>query len=80
MMTGKNQKIQDSFLNALRKEKVPVTVYLLNGTRLRGTIKAFDNFSLLLKQNTQQLIYKHAISTIQPDRDISLNSSASTEG
>jgi host factor-I protein len=78
-MTGKNQKIQDHFLNVLRKEKVPVTVYLLNGTRLRGTIRAFDNFCLLLKQNTQQLIYKHAISTIQPDKDINMNAGESAE-
>ncbi|UCH80732.1 MAG: RNA chaperone Hfq [Nitrospiraceae bacterium] len=71
-MSNQNRKIQDLFLNYVRKEKIPVSVYLVSGTRLKGTIKGFDNFCLLLKQNTHQLIYKHAISTISPEREIDL--------
>jgi host factor-I protein len=68
-MGNKEHKLQDQFLNQLRKEKVPVSVFLINGTRLKGVIKSFDNFCILLRQNTNQLIYKHAISTIMPERD-----------
>jgi len=71
-MSNQNRKMQDLFLNYVRKEKIPVSVYLVSGTRLKGTIKGFDNFCLLLKQNTHQLIYKHAISTISPEREIDL--------
>jgi host factor-I protein len=71
-MSNKDRKLQDLYLNYLRKEKVPVSVFLVNGTRLKGTIKGFDNFVILLKQNTQQLIYKHAISTISPEREVNL--------
>jgi host factor-I protein len=70
--TGKTQNLQDAFLNQLRKEKVPVLMYLTNGVRLKGVIKGFDNFVILLKESSQQLIYKHAISTIQPEREIDL--------
>ena len=63
-MTLKRTNIQDTFINYLRKEKIPVTIYLINGARLKGEIKGFDNFVIILKQNVQQLIYKHAISTI----------------
>lgn len=69
-MDNKDRKLQDLYLNHLRKEKIPVTIFLVSGTRLKGTIKGFDNFVVLLKQNTQQLIYKHAISTIVPERDV----------
>lgn len=71
-MTNKDRKLQDLFLNQLRKEKVPVVIYLVNGTRLKGVIKGFDNFVIALKQNTTQLLYKHAISTISPEKDISI--------
>ena len=71
-MSGKNLNIQDLYLNFLRKEKVPVVVYLVSGARLKGVIKGFDNFVILLKQNTQQLIYKHAISTISPETDVEI--------
>ncbi|HTR44467.1 MAG TPA: RNA chaperone Hfq [Thermodesulfovibrionales bacterium] len=64
--------LQDSYLNQLRKDKTPVVVYLTNGVRLRGVIKGFDNFVLVLKETSQQLIYKHAISTIVPEKDIDL--------
>ncbi len=71
-MNNKDRKLQDLYLNHLRKEKIPVVIYLMNGTRLKGVIKGFDNFVILLKQNTQQLIYKHAISTISPEKDITI--------
>ena len=58
--------LQDPYLNALRREKVSVAIYLVNGIKLQGTIDAFDNYMLLLKNNAQQLVYKHAISTIVP--------------
>jgi len=70
----KNPNLQDSYLNQLRKEKIPVAIYLTNGIRLKGLIKGFDNFVILLKENTHSLIYKHAISTIVPDREIETGS------
>ncbi len=69
---NKDRKLQDLYLNYLRKEKVPVSIFLVSGTRLKGTIKGFDNFVILLKQANQQLIYKHAIATISPDKEINL--------
>ncbi|MDA8155031.1 MAG: RNA chaperone Hfq [Actinomycetota bacterium] len=70
-VTGsKTQSLQDAYLNKLRKDKIPVVVYLTNGIRLRGIIKGFDNFVLLLKGSNPQLIYKHAISTILPEKEI----------
>ncbi len=70
---GKSQvNLQDIFLNQMRKEKVPVTMYLVNGARLTGTIKGFDNFVILMKQENQQLVYKHAISTIIPDKPVDI--------
>ncbi|WP_047154117.1 RNA chaperone Hfq [Aneurinibacillus tyrosinisolvens] len=65
--------IQDTFLNHLRKENVPVTIYLVNGFQLRGLIKAFDNFTVVIDtEGKQQLVYKHAISTFLPQRPVSL--------
>lgn len=64
--------LQDNYLNYLRKEKTPVVVYLTNGVRLKGTIKGFDNFVIVLKEASQQLIYKHAVSTIIPEKDVDL--------
>lgn len=69
---GKSVNLQDTYLNHLRKDKVPVIIYLTNGVRLKGTIKGFDNFVILLKENTQSLIYKHAVSTIVPEKDVEL--------
>lgn len=67
----KQTNIQDVFLNTARRERIPVTVYLINGFQLRGVIKGFDNFVVLLEgEGRQQLIYKHALSTITPSRDI----------
>lgn len=74
MHNNKTQNLQDTFLNQLRKERVPVLMYLTNGVRLKGVIKGFDNFVILLKDTSQQLIYKHAVSTIQPEREIDLKS------
>jgi host factor-I protein len=72
MMAKSQVNLQDMFLNQMRKEKIPVTMYLVNGARLTGTIKGFDNFVILMKQENQQLVYKHAISTIIPDKPIEL--------
>jgi len=70
MTNSKSQSLQDNYLNQLRKDKIPVVVYLTNGVRLKGVVKAFDNFVILLKEATQQLVYKHAVSTIVPERDV----------
>jgi len=72
MSNTKSQSLQDAFLNQLRKEKMPVIIYLANGVRLKGVVKGFDNFVILLKETTQQLIYKHAVSTIVPEKEIDL--------
>jgi host factor-I protein len=70
--TTKGMNLQDNYLNQLRKEKIPVVIYLTNGVRLKGIIKRFDNFVIILKENTQSLIYKHAISTIVPEKEIEI--------
>jgi host factor-I protein len=67
-------QIQDPFLNALRKERVPVAIYLVNGIKLQGNIESFDQFSVLLKNTVSQMVYKHAISTIVPARNVRLSS------
>jgi host factor-I protein len=66
----KGQTLQDPFLNLLRKEKVPVSVYLVNGIKLQGTIDSFDQFVVLLKNSVNQMVYKHAISTVVPTRNV----------
>lgn len=72
-MTEKNQNLQDKFLNKVRKEKMSVTVFLVNGVKLQGMITWFDNFSMLLRRDSHsQLIYKHAISTIMPSSPVKL--------
>jgi host factor-I protein len=69
----KPQNLQDTFLNHVRKSKIPVTVFLVNGVKLQGIITWFDNFCLLLRRDgVSQLVYKHAISTIMPAGSISL--------
>jgi host factor-I protein len=68
----KTTSLQDAFLNQLRKDKMPVVVYLTNGVRLKGTVRAFDNFVIVLKDVRQQLIYKHSISSIVPEDDVSV--------
>ncbi len=72
MSNTKTQSLQDNYLNQLRKDKMPVVVYLTNGVRLKGVIKGFDNFVILLKEATQQLVYKHAVSTIVPEKDLDI--------
>jgi len=72
MGNGKGQGLQDLFLNQLRKEKIPVLLYLTNGVRLKGVIKGFDSFVILLKETNEQLIYKHAVSTIVPEKSLDL--------
>ncbi len=67
---SKGQNLQDPFLNALRKERVPVSVFLVNGIKLQGQIESFDQFVVLLKNNVSQMIYKHAISTVVPARNV----------
>lgn len=68
----KPENLQDRFLNQARKDKIPVTVFLMNGFQLRGTILSFDQFAvLILSEGRQNLIYKHAISTIQPAEAVS---------
>ncbi len=67
---GRGQTLQDPFLNALRKEKVPVSIYLVNGIKLQGQVESFDLFVVLLKNSVNQMVYKHAISTIVPARNV----------
>ncbi|KAB2313637.1 RNA chaperone Hfq [Betaproteobacteria bacterium SCN2] len=69
-MAGKPQLLQDPFLNALRKEHVPVSIYLVNGIKLQGQVDAFDQYVVLLKNSVTQMVYKHAISTVVPSRAI----------
>ena len=65
---AKGQSLQDPFLNALRKERIPVSIYLVNGIKLQGQIDSFDQFVVLLRNSVSQMVYKHAISTIVPAR------------
>ncbi len=69
---AKGQSLQDPFLNILRKEKVPVSIYLVNGIKLHGQVDSFDQFVVLLKNSVNQMVYKHAISTIVPARNVRL--------
>src|SRR6202008_151612 len=67
---SKGQTLQEPFLNALRKERIPVSIYLVNGIKLQGMIESFDQFVVLLKNTVSQMVYKHAISTIVPSRNV----------
>lgn len=69
---SKGQSLQDPFLNALRKERVPVSIYLVNGIKLQGQVESFDQFVVLLRNTVNQMVYKHAISTIVPARNVKL--------
>ncbi|MCK5648597.1 MAG: RNA chaperone Hfq [Gammaproteobacteria bacterium] len=69
---SKGQALQDPYLNVLRKERVPVSIYLVNGIKLQGQVESFDQFVILLKNAVSQMVYKHAISTIVPSRNIKL--------
>ncbi len=67
-MTAKGQLLQDPFLNTLRKEHIPVSIYLVNGIKLQGHIDSFDQYVVLLKNTVTQMVYKHAISTVVPTK------------
>ncbi len=67
---SKGQSLQEPYLNALRKERVPVSIYLVNGIKLQGQIESFDQFVILLKNSVSQMVYKHAISTVVPARNV----------
>jgi len=66
----KGQSLQEPYLNALRKERVPVSIFLVNGIKLQGQIESFDQFAVLLRNTVSQMVYKHAISTVVPARPI----------
>jgi host factor-I protein len=70
---SKGHSLQDPFLNALRKERVPVSIYLVNGIKLQGQIESFDQFVVLLKNSVSQMVYKHAISTVVPARNVKMS-------
>ncbi len=67
------QMLQEPFLNALRREHVPVSIFLVNGIKLQGQIESFDQFVILLKNNVSQMVYKHAVSTIVPARNVQID-------
>ncbi len=67
---SKGHTLQDPYLNILRKERVPVSIYLVNGIKLQGQIESFDQFVVLLKNTVSQMVYKHAISTVVPARNV----------
>ncbi len=72
---AKGQSLQEPFLNQLRKERIPVSIFLVNGIKLQGQVESFDQFVVLLKNSVSQLVYKHAISTIVPSRAVRLDAS-----
>ncbi len=81
MSNDKKQNLQDVFLNAVRKSKTPLTIFLVNGVKLQGVVTWFDNFCVLLRREGQvQLVYKHAISTIMPSQPVDLFDKAESEG
>ncbi|MDZ7923301.1 MAG: RNA chaperone Hfq [Marinagarivorans sp.] len=67
---SKGHSLQDPYLNILRKERVPVSIYLVNGIKLQGQVESFDQFVVLLKNTVSQMVYKHAISTVVPSRPV----------
>ena len=76
-MKAKGQLLQDPFLNALRTEHIPVSIYLVNGIKLQGQIDSFDQYVILLKNTVTQMVYKHAISTVVPTKTFSIPFEAS---
>ncbi len=66
----KGPSLQDAYLNALRKERIPVSIFMVNGIKLQGTIESFDQFIIMLKNVNSQVVYKHAISTVMPGRNV----------
>jgi host factor-I protein len=77
---AKGQTLQDPFLNTLRKEKVPVSIYLVNGIKLQGTVDSFDQFVVLLNNSVSQMVYKHAISTVVPSRAVKVPADEDGDG
>ncbi len=76
---AKGQSLQDPFLNALRRERVPVSIFLVNGIKLQGKIQSFDQFVILLENTVNQMVYKHAISTVVPARPINFQGAQGNE-
>lgn len=76
---AKGHSLQEPFLNVLRKEKIPVSIYLVNGIKLQGQIESFDQFVVVLKNTVNQMVYKHAISTVVPSRQVRLPPSGGDE-
>jgi len=70
---SKGHSLQDPYLNTLRKERIPVSIYLVNGIKLQGQIESFDQFVVLLRNSVSQMVYKHAISTVVPSRKVKLS-------
>ena len=77
---SKGQSLQDPFLNALRRERIPVSIYLVNGIKLQGTVESFDQFVVLLRNTVSQMVYKHAISTVVPARNVRMGQSPHGSG
>jgi host factor-I protein len=71
-MTSKAQTLQDPFLNALRKERIQVSIYLVNGIKLQGYVESFDQYVILLRNTVTQMVYKHAVSTIVPAKSVTM--------
>jgi host factor-I protein len=69
---SKGQSLQDPYLNILRKERIPVSIFLVNGIKLQGQVESFDQFVILLRNTVSQMVYKHAISTVVPSRNVRL--------
>ncbi|MEZ5553578.1 MAG: RNA chaperone Hfq [Pseudomonadales bacterium] len=76
---SKGHSLQDPFLNTLRKERIPVSIYLVNGIKLQGQIESFDQFVVLLRNSVSQMVYKHAISTVVPSRNVRISNTDDTE-
>lgn len=76
-MSNKGQMLQDPFLNTLRREHIPVSIYLVNGIKLQGQVESFDQYVVLLKNTVTQMVYKHAISTVVPARPVNFSQDAS---
>ncbi|HJP99419.1 MAG TPA: RNA chaperone Hfq [Rhodanobacteraceae bacterium] len=77
---SKSQSLQDPFLNALRRERIPVAIYLVNGIKLQGVIESFDQFVVLLRNQVSQMVYKHAISTVVPSRAVKVAADEAAAG
>ncbi len=77
---SKGHHLQDPYLNALRRERIPVSIFLVNGIKLQGQIESFDQFAVLLKNTVTQMVYKHAISTVVPSRQVKWSDETDADG